>query len=225
MRIVSFNTHHGLTPSGTVDTDLLARYCASFSADVLALQEIDVLARRSGGADQARAVAAATGLQPFFGPARRMGLRGRYGNSLLVRGTIEDARVVPLPRAGRHEGRTAILARVVVGDDRPLSVAATHLSVFPDEAASQLDAVLAALAAWPLPRLMLGDLNLRPEQVGPALASRLYALASAGVPTFPAGDPRLRIDHFISEGLEVTSVEVLDAGPVSDHRALVVEVR
>ena len=224
MRIVTFNAHHGLTSEGVVDTAALARYCAGLDADLLALQEIDVRARRSGGADQVAAVADATGMRPYFGPARRMGIRGRYGNALFVRGLIGNAETRHLPRTGRHEARSVIVAEVTVGD-RPLTVAATHLSVHPGEAVPQLEAVLAALRTCPVPRIALGDLNLRPEQVQPALAYRAFALAHTAAPTFPSSGPNLRIDHFLSEGLDVVSVDVLDAAPVSDHRALTVTVR
>lgn len=223
MRIVTFNTRHGLTARDRVDTDLLARYCAELGADVLALQEVDVRAARSGGVDQVAAVAAATGMTAYFGPARRLGLRGRYGNALLVRGMIDQAETLSLPHLGRHEARSAILADVIV-DDRVLTVAATHLSADQAEAAAQLEAVLVALRRRHVPRILLGDLNLRPEQVAPAIQHRSYALAAAAKPTFPAASPNLRIDHFLSEGLDVRSVDVLEAGPVSDHRALVVEV-
>jgi len=225
MRIVSFNTHHGLTPGGAVDTDALARYCATLDADVLALQEIDVRAGRSGGVDQAAAVAEATGMACYFGEARRLGLRGRYGNALLVRGVIDQAETLPLPRIGhRREQRSFILADAIV-DDRVFSVAATHLSVHPEEAAPQLEAMLVALRKCHVPRALIGDLNLHPEQVAPVIEHRAYALASATVPTFPSAEPHHRIDHFLSEGFDVLSVDVLDAAPVSDHRALVVEVR
>jgi endonuclease/exonuclease/phosphatase family metal-dependent hydrolase len=224
MRIVSFNTHHGLTADGAdVDTGTLARYCAGLQADVLALQEVDVRAARSGGVDQAAAVAEATGMTGYFGPARRMGLRGRYGNALFVRGLIDQVATVPLPRVGHHEPRSFILADVIV-DDRVFTVAAAHLSVHPEEAGPQLEAVLVALRQCHVPRVLIGDLNLHPEQVAPAIAHRSYAMASATVPTFPAAAPSHRIDHFLSEGFDVLSVEVLDAAPVSDHRALVVEV-
>lgn len=225
MRIVSFNTHHGLTPDGSkVATDALARYCAGLKADVLALQEVDVRAHRSGGVDQAKAVAEATGMAGYFGLARKLGLRGRYGNALFVRGIIDQVETVPLPRHSHdHEPRSFVLADVIV-DDRVFTVAAAHLSVHPEEAAPQLEAVLVALRRCHVPRVLIGDLNLKPEQVAPAIQQRSYAMASATLPTFPAAEPHHRIDHFLSEGFDVVSVDVLDAAPVSDHRALVVEV-
>lgn len=224
MRIVTFNVQHARTPAGTVDTPALGRYCAGLGADVLALQEVDQRLRRSGGADQASSVAQATGLTAFFGPARRVGLGGRYGNALLVRGALLAAATLPLPRRGRGEARAAVVATVSV-DGPPLSLAATHLSVDRAEAAHQLEYVLELLVSRPPPRVLLGDLNLRPDWAVPALERRGFTVAATAAPTYPAAGPFLRIDHVAVEGLEVEAVEVLEAAPVSDHRPLVVQVR
>lgn len=224
MRIVTFNVQHARSPAGTVDTTALARYCAGLGADVMALQEVDHGLRRSGGADQASVVAEATGLTPFFGAARRVGLRGRYGNVLLVRGQLAEAATLPLPRRGRGEARSAVVAAGSVYG-RPLSLAATHLSVDREEAADQLEHVLDLLVSRPSPRVLLGDLNLRPDRALPALERRGFTVAATAAPTYPAAGPFLRIDHVAVEGLEVEAVEVLEAAPVSDHRPLVVQVR
>jgi endonuclease/exonuclease/phosphatase family metal-dependent hydrolase len=225
MRIVTFNAQHARTRSGAVDSDALADHCAGLGADVLALQEVDVGLRRSGGVDQAATVARRTGLMPVFGAARRMGLRGRYGNGLLVRGTVSSSRTLTLPRDGRHESRSAIVATVVVGAT-PLSVAATHLSsAGRGEAVRQLDAVLDAVLALPPPRLVLGDLNLRPDVAEPVFERRGFSVADTDSPTYPAWEPALRIDHVAVDGLEVGAVEVLDEAPVSDHRPLRVVLR
>jgi endonuclease/exonuclease/phosphatase family metal-dependent hydrolase len=223
MRIVSFNIQHARTPDGVVDTAAMARWCAGLGAHVLGLQEVDDRLRRSDRVDQAAAVAEATGLEVVFGPARRVGRRGWYGNALLAAGPIGDVEVVALPRRSwRREPRSAIVAGVTVGGRR-LSVAATHLSTAADEAAAQLAAVLGALMVRPAPRVLLGDLNLHPQQVGPALAATGLALADSVAFTFPALAPRARIDHVAVGGLAVTGVSVMDAAPVSDHRALVVD--
>lgn len=224
MRIVTFNVQHGRTPAGAVDTAALASFCAGLDADLLALQEVDVGARRSGRVDQAAAVAAAAGTAGVFGAARRLGVRGRYGNALLVRGQVRQARTVRLPRLVRRERRAAVLASVEVGGRR-LSVAATHLSTDRGDAVLQLGVVLEALDALPPPRLVLGDLNLRPGAAVPALERAGHSVAPTGQATYPAADPFLRIDHVSVLGLEVERVEVLDAAPVSDHRPLLVELR
>lgn len=221
MRIVTFNVQHARTPAGAVATAALARWCAGLAADVLALQEVDVRARRSARADQAAAVAEATGMACAFGPARRLGWCGRYGNALLVRGDLEAVETVPLPRSGRRERRAALLAVASVAGSS-VSVASTHLSVHRDESLPQLAFVLDALRARPRPRLLLGDLNLRPAEVEAALDGSGFTLADSAGPTYPAHGPMVRIDHVVVERLEVAATSVLPRAPVSDHRPLLV---
>jgi endonuclease/exonuclease/phosphatase family metal-dependent hydrolase len=221
IRVVSFNVKHALTARGRVDTGALARVCASLEADVLALQEVDRRRLRSRFADQAAQVANACGMAFAFGRARGFLFSG-YGNALLVRGRIDDVEVVRLPRPRRGERRVALLATATVGDLR-LSVAATHLDVRRARSGPQLDVVLAAIARRRRPWLVLGDLNRSPPDVEPALTVAGLTLADASVPTFPAAAPRARIDHVSAAGVAIGAVEVR-ALPVSDHRAVVVEL-
>lgn len=223
MRIVSFNIQHGLGPGGVVDAAALASYCAELRGDVIGLQEVDVGARRSGRVDQAESVALATGMTKVFGRAHRIRLRGSYGNVLLVRGTLADVDPIVLPRMSRHEPRAAIIARAALAEGE-LSLAVTHLSVDPHESRAQLEAVLAAVSKRPLPRVVLGDLNLRAEDVADAFTAAGLSLVDPVTPTFPAVAPRARIDHVAVAGLKVLGVKVLPAAPVSDHRPLLVEV-
>ena len=212
IRLATFNIQHGRTPSGRVDVKLLATACAALEADVLALQEVDDGLRRSSDTDTAATVAQACGMAHVFGPAIEV-RGGRYGNALLVRGGIDDVEVIPLEDT---EPRSAIVATAVVGDLR-LSVGATHLGLR-GQAKGQLPILLDALRARPGPRVLLGDLNLHPEDVVAPGFTRVE-----GGPTFPAKAPRRAIDHVLLDGLEATAAVVVPL-PVSDHRALVVEV-
>lgn len=206
MRVVTFNIQHGRTPAGRVDIDLLGRVCAGFEADVLALQEVDVRRPRSGWVDTVKAVAKATGMHAQFGPA----IRG-YGNALFSTEPIIDVAVVRLPRLDASEPRSLLLGRthgVVVG--------VTHLSIHEAEAHVQLGDALDHA-----PDLLVGDLNLRTDQLG-----ELPGLVRDGAPTWPADNPRIRIDHAVvmSDRLRVTAAQVLPAPPVSDHRPLCIDL-
>lgn len=225
IRAVSFNILHGQRAdrSGVVDLELLGRSAVGLQPDLLALQEVDVGVPRSGGADQARAVAQATEMVATFGKAHRVRGVGKYGNALLARGEISEVDVLPLPKsARRHEPRSAILATVRLNGSAPVSVAATHLSIHRPEVHDQLEAVVAALSDRPLPRVLIGDLNLLPEEVAPVVEAAGMTLAGGG-PTFPADDPRIRIDHVAAAGLALGDVDVTPT-PSSDHCALVVEL-
>jgi endonuclease/exonuclease/phosphatase family metal-dependent hydrolase len=117
------------------------------------------------------------------------------------------------------EPRVALAAEV---DTRfgPLLVATTHLSFVPGWNVVQLRRVARALAAFGLPCVLLGDLNM-PGGV-PAASTGWRALAR--VKTFPGTRPSMQIDHALGHGLlprvgEVRAPELA----LSDHRALVVD--
>lgn len=225
MRVMTYNIRHGSIPGGRVDVNALAEFCAELAPDILALQEVDKSAIRSGFADAEAVVAEATGMTSVFGQAKRLGVGGRYGNVLLCRGELEEVDHVRLPRDARRERRGAIVARAhLSGTGEQVSVATTHLGVTRAEALRQLGYTLNALVRRPDPRILLGDLNLGPETVGPACQDAGLVLADPDEPTFPADEPEYRIDHVAVHGLEIASVTVWE-GPVSDHRALVADLR
>ncbi len=225
MRVVTFNACHGSAGKGTpTDTEGLVDACVGFGADVLALQELDRGTRRVDRADQASLVARATGMAHLRAPVKPYD-EGWVENALLVRGSLTDGEVLALrgrDRFGRGERRSAVVATARVGD-RAVSVAATHLSLTVPDNEPQQDRVVAALVRRPGPHLLLGDLNRRTAWVRPGTARAGLTLVDDDVPTFPAPAPRYRIDHVAVAGLAVTAVEVVRA-PVSDHRAVVVEV-
>ncbi|HVL26637.1 MAG TPA: endonuclease/exonuclease/phosphatase family protein, partial [Acidimicrobiales bacterium] len=144
MRVATFNIRHGETRDGVVDLRRLAAACEGLEADVLALHEVDRRMRRTRWADTPRRVGRRAGMARAFAPALRRGRLGRYGNALLARGAIGDVEALRFPSP--REDRGAVLATVWVGG-RPLSVAATHLSVHRDERDAQLDALGVTLVA------------------------------------------------------------------------------
>lgn len=126
-------------------------------------------------------------------------IRG-YGNALLSTAPITDVSVMRLPRHGRNEPRSMLLGRT-----HGLLFGVVHLSIDEAEAHEQL-----AAAQRRCPDVLMGDFNLRGE----------------GDPTWPADNPRIRIDHVVAltEAARVTAARVLPAPPVSDHRPLCAEV-
>ncbi|MGH3743580.1 MAG: endonuclease/exonuclease/phosphatase family protein, partial [Mycobacteriales bacterium] len=133
--------------------------------------------------------------------------RGRRGVRLGRPQVIRDA-----PRV--------VLAAVVETPRGPMSVGCCHLTYVQGWNVAQLRRALTLLRPLPAPRFLLGDLNM---------AGRLPALASQWRPlvrgrTFPAWRPRVQIDHILAEGhVDVLGSRVQEL-PVSDHRAVVVDV-
>lgn len=226
MHVATFNIHHGTVGKhGPVDPDRLGEVCASFDADVLALQEVDQGTIRGRGADLTAAVARACGMTSVFGASRRFP-GGWYGNALLVRGDIESWSVARLPRVPRwrwwQESRTLLLASVRVAD-RPLSVAVTHLAVSQEVNGLQLDRVLGLAVGRPHPLVVLGDLNRFPSTVEPAAQAAGLVYVAHG-PTSPVPGRRLVIDHvLVSPDVNVGAAGVRST-EMSDHAALLVEL-
>ena len=227
-RVATFNIRHGAPPGGRVSHGALVQTCAELDADVLGLQEVDRGRLRSSFRNQAALVARHLGCAFVYGEVLRRGIVGRYGNALLTRGALRDVDLVQLPRPSPRQARGAILARIeLAGLD--VSVAATHLQHHPAElgdqpreAAVQLRALLDTLNQRPLPRLLLGDLNLGPRRAKPLLAAAGFDCAP-DAPTFPAEGPRVTLDYIAVRGLRILESAAVPTR-ASDHRAVVATV-
>lgn len=224
MRVATWNVRHGRPRHGFASNKRLAKAVADLDADVLAVQEIERHVIRSWFADQPAVVARAMdACHRRFAAARRfLLLTGEDGIALCVRGELDGRRVIELPRERAAQRRVAVVAGVAVGDDRA-TVVATHLHNDAPVAKRQLDALLEAIADEPRPRLLLGDLNLRPVDVTGTLAVAGFTLVDADF-TEPAWAPVQRIDHVAVDGL-AAGESFVPAVAVSDHRPVVVDVR
>ena len=151
--------------------------------------------------------------------------RGARTTALLVAPgrSVSDHSAVPLPDLS---GRTRRGVAVATVDG--IRFVVVHLSLVRDERAAHLSDLL--VHHVPTARtVVLGDLNEAPG--GPAWTSLTTVLVDAdpeGDPTFPAIEPRQRIDAiFTSPDLTTGTAQVLSSRPAqhgSDHRPLVVEL-
>jgi endonuclease/exonuclease/phosphatase family metal-dependent hydrolase len=139
VRVLVYNIHAGKDAAGSPRVPELANLVGQTGADIVLLQEVDVGTRRSGGVDQPAELARRTGYVSAFGRTIDYD-GGRFGNAVLSRWPILDARMIPLdgpPPAGadngRHEPRGAL--RVVVGAPQGrITVFDTHLDAFGGDA-------------------------------------------------------------------------------------------
>jgi endonuclease/exonuclease/phosphatase family metal-dependent hydrolase len=236
---------------GQVDVDRLAAAVRQLDADVLGLQEVDRDQPRSMGADLTAVAAEAMGAVDSQFVAALAGTPGgtwmaatgteqpgsaAYGIALLSRFPVSSWRVVRLPtlrgrgpvwfrdskRAAmvRDEPRVAVAA-VVEGPHGQLTVANTHLSFVPFWNSWQLRRLVGSLAGTREPLVLMGDLNMEPEQA--ERVSGLRPLA-AGL-TFPADAPGRQLDHLLARGpVRATGAAEAVPLPLSDHRALAVDL-
>ena len=104
----------------------------------------------------------------------------------------------------------------------PVAVTTAHLTFVPWRARRQLATVGRFACGGPdgdRAAVLLGDLNLPPRVVEPALRRSGWRTLPAG-PTFPSWSPVAQLDHVLVRGaLTMTELQVGPAGP-SDHLPL-----
>ncbi len=252
VRLVTFNTHHGVGEDDKHDLPRLAQVLAAADADVICLQEVDRrFGERSEGVDQALLLSRALDMQLAWGPAIDQpaddrptgggsGERRQYGNAVLSRLPILVSDVHPLPGGG--EPRIALRTMLEL-DGGTLWVTTTHLSTGAPERRADQVAALADLHSGPMEAgALVGDFNAGPD--APEMAALHGRFADAWElaeqredrpgwrfwqrdegHTHPAGAPHRRIDQvWVTPGIRVQSARVLDAQEASDHLPLLVEL-
>jgi endonuclease/exonuclease/phosphatase family metal-dependent hydrolase len=251
VRLATFNILHARSQSDDrVDLDRFAAAIASLDADVLALQEVDRYQSRSSDADLTALAAEAMGAPEHRFVAALSGVPGAtwmaavgdeqpdsaaYGIALLSRYPVRawhTVRLAPVPvrvpmvfkgsrvpELVRDEPRVAVAATVETPHG-VVTVGNVHLTFVEWWNGRQLARVRDSLSGADRPFVLMGDLNM-----GPGRAQRITGMRPlVSALTFPAGDPNRQLDHVLVDGDLPTGTGRAVELPLSDHRALVVDV-
>ncbi len=229
LRAATANVRHGRGLDGEVDLDRTAAMLAGLEADVIALQEIDERAGRSGGVNQAWELGRRLGMHAAFGPFMDFD-GGRYGMAVLSRFPIRRVRAVPLPDG--HEPRVALAVEVRGPDGRALTIVNVHFDWVADDRfrRAQAEATAAFLRTLRTPFILLGDFNDEPGS--PTLAAFDGLAREADKPadarlTWPAADPEVEIDFVLAgppERWAPRRVRVIPETRATDHRPVVADL-
>lgn len=236
LRIMTYNVHRCVGADGRAEPRRIAEVIAGCAPHIVALQELDVGRARTGGVDQAHAIAHQLQMSFHFHPALRLE-EERYGDAILSALPMRLVRADALPGGEAREPRGALWVAIEAHGSE-LQIVNTHLGLAAHERLAQTRTLLGpdwlGHPACLDPVVLLGDFNaVRRSRVYRRLAARLKdaQVGVGGRPrrTFPARMPMLRIDHvFCSPAIEVLGSEV-PRNPLtriaSDHLPLVVELR
>jgi len=188
-RFLTYNVRHGQGVFSPVSLARIARAIASIEPDVVVVNE---LYRWPGRYDQPASLARLLGMEHLFQANTRFGTV-EYGNAILSRWPLELVADVLLPK--RREPRGLLIAAVTLEGQRVL-VGATHLALHRQTRSGQLGAIAAALASLPdAPRVLCGDFNCGPGELGPLLAE--LSLNRDTPPTYPSLAPLASLDHIL----------------------------
>ncbi|WP_117192182.1 endonuclease/exonuclease/phosphatase family protein [Rhizobium terrae] len=234
LKILSYNVHSCIGTDRRLDPARIAEVISALEPDVIGLQELDVGRSRTGGVDQAHAIASLLEMGFHFHPALKVA-EEKYGDAIL---TALPARMVKgdgLPSTGEQRG--AVWIEIEIGAKK-VQVFNTHLGLMSGDRMQQIGELLGPSwmgdpACHDNPRILIGDFNAIPLTATYKAIARHLADAQrqpGGKPaaTFPSRFPLLRIDHiFVSSEIKVVETKVIStplARRASDHLPLLATV-
>lgn len=231
IRVLSYNIHHGEGTDGRLDLARIADVIEAAKPDLVALQEVDVRAERTGKVDQAHELARLTKLHVAFGASMEF-QGGQYGNAVLSRWPIASSKVHPLPRFGDGEPRSVFVCEIDLPDrEEHLPFFATHFGFHAGthERLASVEAIEDLVQAIPSRAAILaGDFNDLPGSKPLEKLAESWKLTSEKpLPTVPVEQPTKQIDFVVyrpTDRWRTIDVTVLDEAVASDHRPILAEL-
>ena len=229
--VMTYNIHHGEGTDGKLDLERIAKIIRTQNPDLVALQEVDDRAQRSGAVDQTAELGRLTGMENVFGKAMDF-QGGGYGQAILSRWPIKLHEVHRLPQREKREPRIA-LATKIAAPFGEIVFASTHLDhqieAVRVEQVAELNRVLKPKTSTS-PNILSGDFNATPESapMNSMLDVWFDVAHSAPASTIPSDNPRRRIDYvFCAPSDRWTTIhsKVLDEPVASDHRPVIATLK
>lgn len=215
-KVATFNIRHGLGTDGRLSLERTGRVILGTEASFVGVQEIDRFWSRSGGVDQAAALADLTGMHMSFHPTFTKG-GGDYGLGLLSCPPIETS-FEKLPRRAREEPRG-----VIIGRTPHFTLLVTHLSSDPAARPEQVETLLEIAEKVSPPVVVMGDFNETLRGLR-AFAEAGFSPGRRRVTTFPRLGWGRQIDFvFAGRGAEVAATGTVKTA-ASDHLPLRADV-
>ncbi|WP_250042877.1 endonuclease/exonuclease/phosphatase family protein [Phaeovulum sp. NW3] len=215
IRIASYNVHKCVGSDGLRDPHRAVAVINALSADIVALQEVDLRMGHRPAALPPRMIEEETDFEVV--PFDRTGPNslGWHGQTVLARRGLQVSQVHPITLPGL-EPRGALALEVSEAGLPPFRLIAAHLGLRRVDRRAQLHRIGEYLvAAAPRPALAIGDFNEWSRKRGfePLAGFTVHAPA----PTFPARAPFGHLDRLVlGPGLQVVRAGVLDT-PLSRH--------
>lgn len=227
VRVLTYNIHHGEGVDEILDLERIASIIREVDPDLVALQEVDSVAFRTGRIDQAAELARLTELPSVFGAFMPYD-GGAYGMALLSRWPLMESVNLRLPDGA--EPRTALSATVTSPKTgRALRFVGIHLYQTDAERLAQAVRLEALLDRQEMPTILAGDFNSTPSSEVMARLGESWTIVAKGADhlTFPSYAPEREIDFVLvqpSDRFDLAEQRLMDEPVASDHRPVVVDL-
>jgi len=219
LRLLSYNIRNGKGMDNATDYDRIVGVLQKVNANVIGLQELDSVTRRSGDTDVLRLLADKTGMHAVYGAALTY-QGGKYGVGVLSKEKPLQHYTIPLP--GREEPRI-----LLVVEFKKYVVFNTHLSLTEADRLASVAIINEQAARFTKPLYLMGDLNAAPASPMIHALQQDWRLLSGTAYTFPAPAPNRCIDYIFSRHTSKKkriTATVINEPMASDHRPVLVEV-
>lgn len=208
IRVMAYNIHHAAGMDGVVDIERIAEVIRESGADVVALQEVDVMVGRSGHIHQVRELARLAGLEHTAFGANIDLDEGWYGTATLSRHPILEENNTHFERIGSEQ--RGVLETLLDVNGQELLFLNTHLDHRGDDDRERILYVNETREKI-LPRyradriLFAGDFNTRPDSEAYGIVTEYMndswvEVGNGNGYTIPSTEPRSRIDYIFFQG-------------------------
>ena len=223
LKIMTYNVRNSKGMDNVMDCRRAAAVIRAQAPDIVAVQELDSMTRRSGGKYVLGEIADYVGMHAEYFPAIEFD-GGKYGIGILSKEKPLAVKGYPLP--GREEERALLVAEF-----EEYVFACTHLSLTEADRMASLEIVGKIAKDCSKPFYLAGDLNDVPgSPFILALQENFRILNKLESKTFPAPNPDRTLDYIAvwkatAPKMDVVSKEVIDEPMASDHRPVSVLLR
>lgn len=222
LRIMSFNIRNGIGMDGVADYSRTSDAINRYSPDIVAIQEIDSVTKRSDYCDVLKEVALRTRLFPVFSQAIAFD-GGKYGIGMLCKESPLSCRRFALP--GREESRTLLMVEF-----KKYICCCTHLSLTEVDRLRSLEIIREVAKDCSKPLFLVGDLNdhLDSDFIA-GLRKDFVVLSDTSKLTYPADKPNETLDYIMlrkkdKEAVSKVGSFVCNEPLASDHRPVIADI-
>ena len=223
LKVMTYNIRNGNGMDEVCSYERIADVILKQNPDVVAIQELDSMTKRSNQTYVLGEVAKLTRMKDLYGPAINYN-GGKYGVGILSKKHPLKVSQHPLP--GRDEKRTILIAEF---EDYIFSC--THLALTEDDRNLSLAIIDSIAASQNKPFIIAGDMNAEPgSDFVKGLQKNYHIFNNLKQPTWPASEPKEMIDYIAvwkdrSEGYANVHTWVVDEPLASDHRPIMSKIR